>query len=721
MDTEILNKPVNMQNLSHALAKVQADYVSRIKYVDDSLSSISVENSDWEETDTTDNAYILNKPAIKAGEGENSVLIGQTEQEENAQIFTLYLTGAGKATTFSYTTEDDLSGITVASFKMYGILFTGSTVPYRYITDIDTTQKTISVNSQISSSAITNQKMLLYYFYKLSNDDSVAEGIRTKAVGTHSHAEGANSIAIASSSHSEGNNTKAVGVVSHAEGNSSIASGIGSHAENSHTVASGSYSHAENYYTVASGDSSHAEGNYTTASGEESHSEGFQSYASGRGSHSEGGYGKWSNVQITGDSGAVEYTLTNPINIRNGLTTDDIIKSASIMRSNNRILKVINATVENNKIIKFTLDSTLSSTDAINETVSFLFGNVAKGFGSHAEGEAVFAQGNGSHAEGLATQAQGIASHAEGRATISQSDYSHAEGKFNIGGDYLHVAGNGTDGDNLSNAYTLDWQGNGWYAGKLTVGTNPTENMDVATKQYVDAATAGITTNLSGLADTTISSPTNGQILVYDNTTDKWINDDLILYGTVTISGSTATFSSNITGSSLLNKPVLIENNDSGDLYKLTSISRDRYLDAVFISVKDNNIKKIEVTGASVTGTTALVGVYSSVEYLDKANITSYTPTGDYNPATKKYVDDAVNGIMTNLSGLTDTTISSPINGQILVYDSASSKWINSTASFVSSSEVNTIVQTAVASALANYGDGDTATYGYVNVNEEEY
>lgn len=454
--------------------------------VDDLIESS--ENSDWEETDTTDNAYILNKPAIKAGEGENGVLIGQTEQEENAQIFTLYLTGAGKATTFNYTTEDDLSGITVTSFKMYGILFTGSTVPYRYITDIDTTQKTISVNSQISSSAITNQEMLLYYFYKLSNDDSVAEGIRTKAVGTHSHAEGANSIAIAASSHSEGTNTKAVGMVSHAEGNSSVASGIGSHAENSHAVASGSYSHAENVYTVASGEGSHAEGYYTTASGEESHSEGFQSYASGRGSHSEGGYGKWSNVQITGDSGAVEYTLTEPIEIRNGLTANDIIKSGSIMRNNNRILKIINATVENNKIIKFTLDSTLSSTDAINETVSFLFGNVAKGFGSHAEGEAVFAQGNGSHAEGFATQAQGIASHAEGRATISQSDYSHAEGKFNIGGDYLHVAGNGTDGDNLSNAYTLDWQGNGWYAGKLTVGTNPTANMDVATKQYVDSA-----------------------------------------------------------------------------------------------------------------------------------------------------------------------------------------------------------------------------------------
>lgn len=45
--------------------------------------------------------------------------------------------------------------------------------------------------------------------------------------------------------------------------------------------------------------------------------------------------------------------------------------------------------------------------------------------------------------------------------------------------------------------------------------------MDVATKQYVDTATAGITSNLSGLTDTTITSPTEGQILVYDSTNSK--------------------------------------------------------------------------------------------------------------------------------------------------------------------------------------------------------
>ena len=33
--------------------------------------------------------------------------------------------------------------------------------------------------------------------------------------------------------------------------------------------------------------------------------------------------------------------------------------------------------------------------------------------------------------------------------------------------------------------------------------------------------------------------------------------------------------------------------------------------------------------------------------YLSKTNTTSYTPTSDYNPATKKYVDDAISSAIT--------------------------------------------------------------------------
>ena len=34
-------------------------------------------------------------------------------------------------------------------------------------------------------------------------------------------------------------------------------------------------------------------------------------------------------------------------------------------------------------------------------------------------------------------------------------------------GKYAHIVGNGTSRDNRSNAHTLDWDGNAWYAGTL--------------------------------------------------------------------------------------------------------------------------------------------------------------------------------------------------------------------------------------------------------------
>lgn len=55
----------------------------------------------------------------------------------------------------------------------------------------------------------------------------------------------------------------------------------------------------------------------------------------------------------------------------------------------------------------------------------------------------------------------------------------------------------------------------------------PTNNTDAATKGYVDNALSGVTTNLAGLTDTTITSPSGGQVLSYDSTNSKWVNADL--------------------------------------------------------------------------------------------------------------------------------------------------------------------------------------------------
>lgn len=111
-------------------------------------------------------------------------------------------------------------------------------------------------------------------------------------------------------------------------------------------------------------------------------------------------------------------------------------------------------------------------------------GTTASGGDSHAEGRLTTASGEHSHAEGYDTTASGWYSHAEGFMTTASSDtshaegfhtkasgnYSHVQGKYNIDDlneKYAHIVGNGTSDTACSNAHTLDWEGNAWYAGTV--------------------------------------------------------------------------------------------------------------------------------------------------------------------------------------------------------------------------------------------------------------
>jgi hypothetical protein len=102
------------------------------------------------------------------------------------------------------------------------------------------------------------------------------------------------------------------------------------------------------------------------------------------------------------------------------------------------------------------------------------YGSTASGWTSHAEGYGSFAAGEGSHAEGGDTEASGNCSHAEGENTIAGSDCQHVQGKYNIEDTedkYAHIVGNGVRNIDFtfqrSNAHTLDWDGNAWYAGAI--------------------------------------------------------------------------------------------------------------------------------------------------------------------------------------------------------------------------------------------------------------
>lgn len=140
------------------------------------------------------------------------------------------------------------------------------------------------------------------------------------------------------------------------------------------------------------------------------------------------------------------------------------------------------------------------------------YASMTKGIYSHAEGEQTGAEGQASHSEGNGATAKGIASHAEGYYTTSNGKYSHAEGnhtiatgdnqhvqgKYNIedkANKYAHIVGNGYRDernyvDHRSNGYTLDWSGNGWFAGKVTQEGTPTDAKDLVNKKYVDDKTS---------------------------------------------------------------------------------------------------------------------------------------------------------------------------------------------------------------------------------------
>ena len=63
------------------------------------------------------------------------------------------------------------------------------------------------------------------------------------------------------------------------------------------------------------------------------------------------------------------------------------------------------------------------------------------------------------------------------------------QGKYNVEdteGKYINIVGNGEDEKNRRNVYTLDWEGNAWYNGKVSQEGTPTEDKDLVTKGYVD-------------------------------------------------------------------------------------------------------------------------------------------------------------------------------------------------------------------------------------------
>lgn len=100
------------------------------------------------------------------------------------------------------------------------------------------------------------------------------------------------------------------------------------------------------------------------------------------------------------------------------------------------------------------------------------FGTTAKGSYSHTEGSGTVAGQQCAHAEGHNSAANGENSHAQNTGTIANAASQTALGKYNAtDATKAVIVGNGSDDSNRSNAHTLDWDGNAWFAGDVTDGS----------------------------------------------------------------------------------------------------------------------------------------------------------------------------------------------------------------------------------------------------------
>lgn len=291
---------------------------------------------------------------------------------------------------------------------------------------------------------------------------ATAEGYGTKASGKYSHAEGYETVARIDS-----------GIASfeggpHAEGYRSIASGgYGSHAEGNATTSSGGYgSHSEGSGTTASGTASHAQGLGTSATGNNSHSEGISTTASGTASHAEGNltvakhyaqhvFGRM-NIEDPSTSGidsdGTYIEIVGNGNINNGIVTRS--NARTLDWSGNEVLSgklTVGASPTNN------MDVTTKQyvDNAISAVVSLSY-EIVQTLPQTGENGVIYLVPN------------------SGSNPNIYDEYIYVNNSFEkIGTTEIDLSG------------YLQKSG-GIMTGALTLASDPTENLQAATKQYVD-------------------------------------------------------------------------------------------------------------------------------------------------------------------------------------------------------------------------------------------
>lgn len=254
----------------------------------------------------------------------------------------------------------------------------------------------------------TRGSIAIGYTNSLSHEYTKAFGEANKITGKYGMALGVFNTVSGVQAIAIGSRNTASANFAIAIGSDTTASGANAHSEGYETLASGVMSHAEGNGSIAEGEGAHAEGTYSTASGASSHAEGAYGTASGRASHTEGE------------------------------------------------------------------------------------GNIAAGADSHAEGLLTIANGAGTHVSGIFNQADTVydtwaanTSYSVGDKVFyknygyecitanSDATWTAAHWKnISHSSDKAVIVGNGISDSDRSNAFALNWEGDGYYAGDVYVHAN---------------------------------------------------------------------------------------------------------------------------------------------------------------------------------------------------------------------------------------------------------
>ena len=384
-----------------------------------------------------------------------------------------------------------------------------------------------------------------------SSNCAHAEGSRTVASGAQSHAEGSYTQALAAVSHAEGDSTIAKGSKSHVSGKYNVIDNLETWPEWAtgteyevgdkvkRTVTSGNQTIVSGYICIRdhTGYSTFAldeeweplyERNFVTIVGngtaDNARSNAYALDWNGNGYFKGDVYVK-ANANSTGGNKLITQTgVTNLINS-----------------------SLENYALKNNP--SFTGGISLNNLGTLgSDSVSFGYYNTASGGCALAQGSDCQATNSNSSAMGHFAQATGECAHAVGKSTIAAGANSHVSGRYNVAdtvesypewtagtsyevGDiviryyyttplyyicleansdteydhtkwgpannvtdmhYALIVGNGTANNVRSNAYALDWDGNGHYMGDVYVGANADSSggNKLATEAYVTSALA---------------------------------------------------------------------------------------------------------------------------------------------------------------------------------------------------------------------------------------